>query len=890
MLTFRLVSATAEDEALMTKQASANYNNMYHIFEGDRENALKQRKLEESDRQMDMDGGGSTAGQSSSSTTASFGAANLSLKHLLATIEAKRDELSLTDLELRNLISDVRKNRSKWASEDKIGQEELYEACEKVVLELRGYTEHSTAFLNKVNKRDAPNYYNIIKHPMDLNTVMKKLKTFQYKSKQEFVSDLMLIWKNCLTYNTDPKHFLRAHAYAMQRKTLSLIPLIPDITVRDRAEVEAEEQAALANGSIGGKGPGKGAAAGADAEEESGTLMRTSRKGAGKHTAKGRKRKLEEAEETPQPNAATATSTPAPEENNTTATATENNNNTQTSITNHDLSRSNSMRASPFPREGTPRSGTPGGEYDTSISGQAEEPPSDQEEGGEDADVETQVWQSKFNQQRAIYCCKRGDLFKDNKLQVDAPATLRKQYSMTKFEEIMNGPAGDSLEDNQPKRLFSRTGLLESIESDKKPFLLEYEVGSGVPAVPWELDARNVDDGMEHLQPEDIKPSNYIARGGLNQKMNQNLHEMQQIRKVCSKISLIRQMQQQSYMHNTSAKSYNPPEIQDVDLDIESRLPNRDQYDGTVSAAALKKSVSKIAMHTGFEVTEFMAVDALTEIAADYMGKLVKTLRMFMEATNSNREYSLEDILLMTLHQNGIESVASLDLYIRDDVDRHGVRLKDLGRKLTTFLSDLLRPAANDVNDGQFKDEQFLNGDFASQLGDEVDFFGFKELGLDKELGLLNSSVPLHLLHSRFNASMSNTSSLDEEKTRKSLCEEEYPPMDRKHAQNQIGLLRPFFLAKLDSTNGDVLPEGDNLPPKQRNTRPKLPPTGKISGPKKKPITKGFFLKEHEPELPQNTSTRLEVNDNEENDNDMAMKLEHEIENANREDMLDNPT
>lgn len=930
----------------MTKQASGNYNKMYHIFEDDRENALKQRKLEESDRQVDMEGGGSTttttgSGSSgsgrgqpsavSAAQSASFGAANLSLKHLLASIEGKRDELQLTDLELKNLISDVRKNRSKWASEDKIGQEELYEACEKVVLELRGYTEHSTAFLNKVSKRDAPNYYNIIKHPMDLNQVMRNLKSLQYKSKQEFVDDLMLIWKNCLTYNTDPKHFLRGHAYAMQKKTLQLIPLIPDITVRDRAEVEAEEQAAIntTNGSTGTgqKGTGQGGENDTDDGAASGGLMRTSRKGTGKHAGKGRKRKLEETDpeesntSSVQDQKAQTPSegTPAGETNSQTVPTTSETpqpNNTNNNNTNDQTLKSNSMRASPavsIARESTPKTGgTPGAEYST--GGQVEDAPSDQEdyrgegESWDSADVETQVWRSQFNQQRAIYCCKREDLFKENKLQVDLPATLRRQYPMTKFEEVMNYSSGESSDNTsqqqeQPtRRFFSRTSLLESIESEKKPFLLEYEVGSGVPAVPWSLDIRNTDDGMSHLQPEDIKPSNYIARGGLNDKMKSNLHEMQQIRKVCSKVSLIRQMQQQTYMHNTNTKPYNPPEIEDIDLDIESRLPNRDEYNGEVASAALKKSVGKLAMHTGFEVTEFMAIEALTEITADYIGKLGKTLRMFMEATNSEREYSLEDILLMTLHQNGIESVSSLDLYIRDDIDRHGVRLKDLGRKLTSFLSDLLRPATSDLNDGQFQDdsEQFLNGDFASQIGDEMDFFGFKELGLDKELGLLTSSVPLHLLHSRFNASLNSQSNFSQDVTRASIIQDDYPPMTRKHSQNQIGLLRPFFLAKLDSGSGEELLEGDNLPPKQRNTRAKLPPTGKISGPKKKPISKGYFLKEHEPEpepeLESKTTVKKEqgsdvlsgmgaVNENNE-DNDMAMKLENEIENANREDEL----
>ncbi len=58
-------------------------------------------------------------------------------------------------------MNEVRKNRSKWASEENVGQEELYEALEKVLSELKAHTEYSTPFLNRVNKRDAPDYYNL---------------------------------------------------------------------------------------------------------------------------------------------------------------------------------------------------------------------------------------------------------------------------------------------------------------------------------------------------------------------------------------------------------------------------------------------------------------------------------------------------------------------------------------------------------------------------------------------------------------------------------------------------------------------------------------------------------------------------------------------------------
>ena len=41
----------------------------------------------------------------------------------------------------------------------------------------------------------------IIKHPMDLSTVKKKLKNGRYPSPREAIADLNLIWENCKTYN-----------------------------------------------------------------------------------------------------------------------------------------------------------------------------------------------------------------------------------------------------------------------------------------------------------------------------------------------------------------------------------------------------------------------------------------------------------------------------------------------------------------------------------------------------------------------------------------------------------------------------------------------------------------------------------------------------------------
>ena len=240
-----------QDKKAVEDAAKRSFNTLFYTLESDRDAMLEQQKLDELDRQVEIETAGPAANaptngavpvpQQGTLSTTNLGASSLTLKHLISRIDAQRDRVHATDAQLRSLISEVRKNRSKWANEDRVGQEELYESVEKVLMELKA-GEHAHPFLQRVNKREAPDYYNVIKQPMDIGTMMKKLKQLQYKSKKEFVDDLMLIWSNCLKYNADPSHFLRKKALHMKKETEKLVPLIPDITIRDRAEVEAEER------------------------------------------------------------------------------------------------------------------------------------------------------------------------------------------------------------------------------------------------------------------------------------------------------------------------------------------------------------------------------------------------------------------------------------------------------------------------------------------------------------------------------------------------------------------------------------------------------------------------------------------------------------------------
>lgn len=159
-----------EDDKKATEHAvKRSFNTIFYTLENDRDAMLDQQRLEESERQLEaemssQDPSGtsnnkSNAEQPGTLSSANLGASSLTLMNLIARIDQKRSRIQASDAELRSLISEVRKNRSKWANPDKVGQEELYEAAEKVLNELKAMTEHSTAFLTRVNKRDAPDYY-----------------------------------------------------------------------------------------------------------------------------------------------------------------------------------------------------------------------------------------------------------------------------------------------------------------------------------------------------------------------------------------------------------------------------------------------------------------------------------------------------------------------------------------------------------------------------------------------------------------------------------------------------------------------------------------------------------------------------------------------------------
>ncbi|KAK6461268.1 transcription factor, member of the histone acetyltransferase SAGA complex [Scheffersomyces coipomensis] len=808
------------------------FNKVYHNFEYDRETLIKRRKLEKSDLQLENskstnnDNNGNLTTGEEPMAGINLGTGSTSLQHLLNTIKSKREEVSLNDHELRSLFMDVRKNRGKWASNDKVGQEELYEACEKVVLELRAYSEHSTPFLNKVSKREAPNYGLIIKKPMDLNTALKKLKSFAYNSKQEFVDDLMLIWSNCLTYNADPKHFMRTHALAMQKKTLKLAPTIPNITIRNRADIEKEEE--LEEEKNGG---------GATPLEASGKSMKKGRKSSRQDQVKA------EATEPGTPISLGPSVVDSP-------------------------SGTNLTSETPAAEGSAVVGNTTNGDEDEEEEEENDNLNGDSnginEEEDDEFDPELLAWRSLTSKSRANYCSQRAELFDENyHLRPDAAAIIRQSIEMKNFNQYLSN-----------KEVISKSQNL--LENDE-PYLLEYDLTGGIPGFKY----NGINEAEEDLKEQKmadillqqvggdaskLKSAFVLPQDkGLNKVYFENIHEIQEIRKICFKISLIRQMQTQQFVHHTQMKQPEVEAIREVDVDNASKLPNHDAFSEDVQFAVLRRNVAKIAMQTGFEKTEPFAVNTLTQLAEKYLSNLIKSIKLHTESNSSN-EMDETSILLVSLLENGVNKPDDLYTYVQERIVRQSEKLVDLRAKLSNFLKDLLRPGLENFNERSFEDnsEQFMTGDFSNDLGD--DFFGFKELGLDREFNMLSSSIPIYLLHSRLHNSYASSGGVSKRNKYEDLKDYTPPYLTAVDVDKQIGILRPFYnklnekskahYIKVQKKKGEpydlpedsalLLIEDDELPQKQRNIRPRLPPTGRITAIKKKIIANSFFLPDSE--------------------------------------------
>ncbi len=183
--------------------------------------------------------------------------------------------------------------------------------------------------------------------------------------------------------------------------------------------------------------------------------------------------------------------------------------------------------------------------------------------------------------------------------------------------------------------------------------------------------------------------------------------------------------------------------------------------------------IAKVFYAAGFEEFQPSALDAVTDMIGEYFQRLVRTYSQYLNApmipakeVNAEkqtfvRRYNFEEALLHTLDDSSIE-LEGLEAYVKDDLERMGHKLDvmydrmknhyqeslvsyaQISRTFADRNSDLpLIPVAGTDGVGAFNDgsDQFISGDFAEEI--DEDFFGLRELGLEKEFGLGSSRCPI---------------------------------------------------------------------------------------------------------------------------------------------------
>lgn len=82
-------------------------------------------------------------------------------------------------------------------------------------------------FLQPVNREEVPDYYDVIKEPMDLSTMEVKLENDVYESMDDFIYDCKLIFNNCRQYNGENTTFYK-NANKLEKAVIAKLKDFPE--------------------------------------------------------------------------------------------------------------------------------------------------------------------------------------------------------------------------------------------------------------------------------------------------------------------------------------------------------------------------------------------------------------------------------------------------------------------------------------------------------------------------------------------------------------------------------------------------------------------------------------------------------------------------------------
>lgn len=340
-------------------------------------------------------------------------------------------------------------------------------------------------------------------------------------------------------------------ANGMRKEAEKLIPLIPDLIIRSRAEVEAEERRKQNGGEDDG---------GEDSDDE--PIMSSRGRGTGaKGASKARKAPNDQKEDTP-----AVDQKPLLQVNGLLGK--------HGREDSEALDGSNGFATPPIGGSNTPGlNGTSGlaSQGDamdidgpTTLNGMALSQAFGEVAEQAFEDEEYKIWKQSTKKDRALVARERNFLFKDNKLNPDAGASLRTKSAMRRFvkhqlEVDSHGAEPDTAADpsaatakeqaSKPSETLAE-GIAEETEVER--VLPDYyEALSNIPDITpkfrWIEDGEgcviNQHEGFLRTIPQGL----FVApKSRLAKKIDDNIHQIQETRKLSSKIAVIKQMQVQT--------------------------------------------------------------------------------------------------------------------------------------------------------------------------------------------------------------------------------------------------------------------------------------------------------------------------------------------------------
>lgn len=85
----------------------------------------------------------------------------------------------------------------------------------------------SWPFMVPINKEEVPDYYEVIKEPMDLSTIETKLENDKYESMDDFIYDCKLVFNNCRQYNGESTTFFK-NANKLEKAVIAKLKDFPE--------------------------------------------------------------------------------------------------------------------------------------------------------------------------------------------------------------------------------------------------------------------------------------------------------------------------------------------------------------------------------------------------------------------------------------------------------------------------------------------------------------------------------------------------------------------------------------------------------------------------------------------------------------------------------------